>query len=675
VLEDLQWADQATVSFLDGVIRSLEDAPFLVIAVARPDVRSAHPRMLEGRGVDELSLGALTARASRSLVIELFGVNPQPADDLINRIVDRAAGNPFFLEELVRAARAGDASELPDSVLTILDARLDALPSDARRVLRAASVIGKSFWTSSIEKLVPSIDCQRELVFLERADVIAKSESSRFDRETEWSFRSAMLVDAAYARLPVKDRERAHLTAARWLEAAGEGDPTLLAGHFEKGGDPKSAVSLLSAAAQLALEATDLPQAVALAERAIRCGAQASDEGALREIVAEASLWLGKNKEALVAAREALALLEKNSPSWCRAAAAGAAAAQRIDDLEALEAIVGELMHLELPAGPSAETIVAFSLAAIQLAFRGRVDAAAKLLDRIPIEHVHRHPGSVAWVFRARAWNALSSGDPETYGMLMRRSAAAFDAIGDVRNACVQRVNVAYASMNVGQLEEAAREFEEVIATAVEMGLEMVAPVARHNLGLVLAWLGDTARAETEERMAIAAFEAQSDARMLAASWAYLARILSLRGDHPAAIEAAERAVTHAPESSPTRAVALASLSLVLSADESPPSDPACRAEKIQRALDTAEKAYGLLERLGGMDEGEELVHVAHVRALESIGRPADAQRAARTALIWLRERQARFSAATARATFVTRVPENAIVASYAAKYGEDRAS
>ncbi len=310
VLEDLQWADQATVSFLETALRSLEETPLLVIGVARPDVRTAHPRFLEGRGVDEVSLGPLSPRASRSLALELSSSDRPPPDDLVERIVERAAGNPFFLEELVRAANAGDASELPDSVLTILDARLDALPSDARRVLRAASVFGKSFWTSAVEALVPSIDCARELAFLERTDVIVLAENPRFDLEEEWTFKSALLVDAAYARLPVKDRERAHLSAAKWLESAGEGDPAILAVHFEKGGDPKSATSLLSASAQLALEATDLPQAVSLAERAIACGAGGADAGALRAIVAEASLWLGRNKEALVAAREALALLE-----------------------------------------------------------------------------------------------------------------------------------------------------------------------------------------------------------------------------------------------------------------------------------------------------------------------------------------------------------------------------
>ncbi len=227
--------------------------------------------------------------------------------------------------------------------------------------------------------------------------------------------------------------------------------------------------------------------------------------------------------------------------------------------------------------------------------------------------------------------------------------------VGDLRNACVQRNNVAYACMNLGQLEEAARGFTAVLASAKELGLGMVESVAHHNLGLALAWLGRIDEGEAAELEAIRAFELQEDARMLAASWAYLARIRALAGAFDAAEEAARKAVEVAPPRSPTAAAVLASLAQVLL--DRGDADPS--ADRTDEALAVADEARRIAREVGGVDEGEALIRLQHARALERLGRLDEAERSLQEAAAWLLERARKITPEVAREAFLARVPEN----------------
>src|SRR5207245_8479178 len=113
-------------------------------ALARPEVHTQFPGLWAERGVQEMRLADLTRRASERLVREALG--EQAPVETVARIVERAEGNPFYLEEIVRAVAAGSAAALPDTVLGMVQARLDALGSEPKRLLRAASVFGETFW-------------------------------------------------------------------------------------------------------------------------------------------------------------------------------------------------------------------------------------------------------------------------------------------------------------------------------------------------------------------------------------------------------------------------------------------------------------------------------------------------------------------------------------------------
>jgi hypothetical protein len=143
VVEDLHWGDVASVGFIDAALRALAGRPFFVMALARPELHERFPALWPERDVQTIRLGPLLPKASERLVRAALGEGVDPA--AVQRIVARAEGNAFFMEELIRAAEGGADESLPDTVLGMVQARLDALGAEAKRILRAASLFGPIF--------------------------------------------------------------------------------------------------------------------------------------------------------------------------------------------------------------------------------------------------------------------------------------------------------------------------------------------------------------------------------------------------------------------------------------------------------------------------------------------------------------------------------------------------
>jgi hypothetical protein len=141
VLEDLHWGDLPSVNFLDSALRNLGEFPWMVLGMARPEIHDLFPGMWGDRGVDEIRLSALTKRGSEKLVRSVLG--DAVAADVVEAITERSAGNAFYLEELIRAVAEGKGDALPETVLTMAQARLDHLDVESRLVLRAAAIFGR----------------------------------------------------------------------------------------------------------------------------------------------------------------------------------------------------------------------------------------------------------------------------------------------------------------------------------------------------------------------------------------------------------------------------------------------------------------------------------------------------------------------------------------------------
>ena len=495
VLEDLHWGDLPTVKVVDAMLRNLHDRPLMVLALARPDVHALFPNVWEQRGIFELRLTELTRKASERLVREVLG--DAVPEDRLKRMVDDAAGNPFCLEELIRAESEGKRGAVPETVIAVVHARLERLDPGARRVLRAASVFGQQFWRGAVVRLLggerPS-EVKEWLDLLVEREVVVKKARGKFPTEDEYAFAHGLVREAAYAMLTGEDRALGHRLAAEWLEEAGERDGLTLGGHFERGEVPARAVGWYRRAAAQALEGNDLEAVVALTERAIKLGADSEALGAVLLLQAEAHKWRGANADAHAMAARAMQSLEVGSASWCAAAGEVAAACGKLGKRDELAAVAEKLGALPAGGAHDDARVIATARTVTQLALAGLTELAPPLLARIDSASGAGDPAVAAWVLEARAVRAGSAGDPGARVELADAAANSFELAGDLRNACLQRVSVGYAYVEIGAFLRAERALREALAVSERMGLDNATGVARAQLGRALAGRGGAAR-------------------------------------------------------------------------------------------------------------------------------------------------------------------------------------
>ncbi len=665
ILEDLHWGDGPSVKFLDAALRTLADAPLMVLALARPEASTRFPDLWAGRGVQPLALVELTAKRSGRLVRAVLGEDVDEGQ--VARIVERAQGNAFYLEELIRAVAEGRGDDLPETVLAMVQGRLERLDPDARRVLRAASVFGDVFWRRGVLALLGDDDdatraespasvgrrgaIDRWFDDLVRNEVIKRRGAGKFPGEEELSFRHALVREAAYAMLTPEDRALGHRLAGEWLDDAGESEAVVLAEHFALGGDRGRARACYRKAAEQALRANDLDAAVARAEKAMSLGADGEQLGALRCILAEAERWRGKLGEARRHAAAALEHLPTASDAWYGAAAELALSAGRLGAHEELLGLMAKLEPHGLDEGCSPSCLIAWARTSGQLLLAGKREAAARGFAHVDrVAHAFSsEPALAARVSLTRAMRSLIEGDAGAYRDHTSDAADGFQRAGDLRSACMQRVSVGYASLGLGDHDDAESKLRDALASAQRMGLANVVAYSKNNLGLTLAHKGQIDDARRMETEAIASFAAQGDGRLEHSSRVYLAQILRLAGDLVSAEREARAAIEFFRVATPLRAFALAVLAEVLLA-----------ANRATDALDAATEARGLLQELGHLEEGEALVRLVHAEALSATGDRDRAKAAIEEARRELLGRAEKIKDESRRRSFLERVPENA---------------
>jgi eukaryotic-like serine/threonine-protein kinase len=271
VLEDVHWGDRPTVQFLDIALRDLRESPLFVLALARPEVNELFPELWAERSIQKIPLKRLGKKPIEHLVRHVLG--DSASRDLLDRLVRLSEGNAFYLEELIRATAEGQRGDLPETVVTMVQARLAALDDDARRILRAASIFGEIFWPGAVAQLLGITQragrMAQRLDDLANRELIFKHKQSRFPQEEEYSFRHALLREGAYTMLTDEDRVLGHRLAGEWLEQHGEQDPLVLAEHFAHGREGGRAGLHYLRAAEQASQGGDAAAVIARAKRAL----------------------------------------------------------------------------------------------------------------------------------------------------------------------------------------------------------------------------------------------------------------------------------------------------------------------------------------------------------------------------------------------------------------------
>jgi class 3 adenylate cyclase/tetratricopeptide (TPR) repeat protein len=299
LVEDVHWAEDQLLDLLEHVL-STADGPVLVVTTARPEFLEQRPGWGTRAAGERLELEPLSAEESGLMLAGLLsGALPE---ELRRLVVERAEGNPFFVEELLgmlidrgmlRRENGGWTLEelpsdfaVPDSVHAVLAARIDLLEPAEKAALQAAAVIGRVFWAGPIYELV---DNEPDLRVLEERDLIRLRGSSSMAGEREYAIKHALTREVAYATLPKARRARLHAAFADWLERLGDRDElaSFLAHHYAEAVKPedvdlawgdeeaererlaKKALFWLGRAAELAIARFEIEDALSLLDRAL----------------------------------------------------------------------------------------------------------------------------------------------------------------------------------------------------------------------------------------------------------------------------------------------------------------------------------------------------------------------------------------------------------------------
>jgi class 3 adenylate cyclase/tetratricopeptide (TPR) repeat protein len=310
LFEDLHWAEPPLLDLIEQLARDV-DGPLLLLATARPDFVDGRAGWGTGRYRSErIWLEPLSAASAEELIDSVLGT--AAPDAARSRLVDRAEGNPLFIEEMletlidrgliVQEDGAWTVTELPadievpDTVQAVVAARVDLLRPSEKTALQAAAVIGRIFWTGPVYHLV---DEEPDLRVLEDRDFVRRRAASSLEGEREYAFKHAITREVAYESIPKARRARWHADFAEWVErtigARDEAAP-LLAHHYGAAVSPAvsdlawdqdptrldqllgPAIRWLRRAGELAMSRHELSDAAALFRQAIDIGPERSEE-------------------------------------------------------------------------------------------------------------------------------------------------------------------------------------------------------------------------------------------------------------------------------------------------------------------------------------------------------------------------------------------------------------
>ena len=253
VIEDIHWADPVLLDLLEDLAEHVEGSA-LFVCPSRPDLTARRPGWGGGRrNASSVALDPLSASDAEHLITLLLTVDDLPPS-VHARILERAEGNPFYLEEIIHSlidagmlvrdggrwradAGIGDV-EIPDTVQAVLASRIDLLDARDKHVLQSAAVVGRVFWPGPVAELtgIGEADLTESFRRLEDRELVFSRAGSTWSGQPEHLFKHILTRDVAYESLPRKDRAAAHRTVAAWVERSAGGRTgefaELLAYHY-----------------------------------------------------------------------------------------------------------------------------------------------------------------------------------------------------------------------------------------------------------------------------------------------------------------------------------------------------------------------------------------------------------------------------------------------------------
>jgi class 3 adenylate cyclase/tetratricopeptide (TPR) repeat protein len=477
IFEDLHWADDGQIDFIDHVLEWTRDVPLLVITLARSELLERRPGWgTSARSFNAIGLEPLTDASMREL---LTGLVPRMPESTVERIRIRADGIPLYAVETVRSlisdgrltpnedgtfAPVGDLGELaiPDTLRALVASRLDGLEADDRALVQDATVLGQTFDHRALAHVIgaEADDVEARLRVLVKRELLEIAVDPGAPERGQFGFVQSTLRDVAYETLSRRDRRERHLAAARYYEKAGDEEiAAVLARHYLaalESSEPGPEADALRVQARVSLRAA--------ADRAMDLG---SPDQALSHLDTALAITTAPGERAPLLGRAATA------------ATATAATALAIDYARAAVAAYDE-------AGDRRSCLGAAGVLAGTLLDAGQLDEAVELLEH-SADEAEPYPEVLADLLArtARAYMRLTRDDEAV--------AAADRAIGIAEPLMLDRilaeafVNKGSAKWKLGRLREPRLLMTEAAELAHKAGDFDLELRARANLSVSLA--------------------------------------------------------------------------------------------------------------------------------------------------------------------------------------------
>ncbi len=280
VLEDVHWADEASLALLSVLAERVAEVPLLVLCTCRVEdtapagaVAALLARLARARQHSRLELGGLAPEHAHEMLVAHLGAEPDPA--LSAAAADRTGGNPFYLQELARLVRDADGSpdawhQVPGTVRDVLLHRFEGLPPAARRLLDVAAVLGRECDLGLLEGAsgLSGADVDDGLAAAVQSGLVAETSLPR----PLLRFRHALVREALHDRAGARARMRLHAQVGQVMARRPDADVDALAAQLLAGGDladPVAAVSAALRAADRAMAQLAHDHAQGLLERAL----------------------------------------------------------------------------------------------------------------------------------------------------------------------------------------------------------------------------------------------------------------------------------------------------------------------------------------------------------------------------------------------------------------------
>ncbi|MDQ3381441.1 MAG: AAA family ATPase [Actinomycetota bacterium] len=549
--EDIHWAEEPLLELIEHLADWVR-APLLVICLARPELLEQRPGWGGGRvRSTAIELEPLSDEESALLVerllSQLAGASGEPLAMPSKEVLERAEGNPLFVEEtirmLVESGAGNDAPDrIPDTLQALIAARIDHLPPAGKRLLQRASVVGRVFWKGALEHLSPDVEnIEALLEDLQVREFVLREPRSSISGEPAYRFKHLLIREVAYSGLAKLSRAQYHARFAEWLgDRTGEELLEIRAYHLDQaveflteleGAPPEelareTGMALVKAAKRaiareayptarrLGLRAIELRPTLGARYVAARAAWRLQDWGAVEVEMTKVRELARERDEPVI---EALALT-----------ALGEAMLKRHGDCTKSKSIVDEALALLEGKDDPVAHFDALTVRATSAGWLGEMEDTVRYMERayaVALDAGRKDLQTLA--AQALAQTHILRLELDEAELLLTRALELAGESGSVRARVGATLSYGWFLTLKGELNAAETLFEEVRASSAELGVEPAVAAALAKLGWIARLKGDLKRAEKLMREAVRITETRGDLGVLPDQQAALAETLA----------------------------------------------------------------------------------------------------------------------------------------------------